>query len=173
MGLFVTIVIQVAMIAAFAYALYAIGHYLGRGGKDAANVLIGALFAAPFVIFAIEAYQFFNGRRRLRRQVRRQLIALTPESFVDGLANLSDPMDAAEYVRALRTRYRAHTDLLPLRFIREFMKAVEAGMPEPVLPLLAPVAYLLKEGPTRRHEEVWRTAVLDELGMLADLLRER
>lgn len=172
-GLLFAIIVQVAFIAAFGFALYAIGHYLGRVGKDSANALIVFFFVTPFVVLAIEAYQFVNGRRRLRRQVRRQLATLTPESFVDGLAKLSDPMDAAEYVRELRTRYRAHTDLLPLQFIHEFMKALEAGLPEPVPPRLTPVAHLLKETPARRREGAWRTAVLDELGMLADLLRER
>jgi hypothetical protein len=95
----------------------------------------------------------------------------------------SDSVEAAEYVRTMRLQHTAEVYRLPRSFVRELSTLIEIVSPEaaesdtqiPLDGLTDPAIRLAVASGRLTADRLasWRAGILDELGQIDELLRER
>ena len=165
-------IIPVAIfIAAVDGILYLLEHFAGHVGRDVSDgISIAFLYIVPIGIVVLLVRNYLS-RRRVRRSVAASS-GFGPEVFLNNLRELADPTEAAEYIRLLRVRYPDRTKQLPLELVRELAATIEKADPNNSLSTAwsEEVRALVME---RSNSNEWATGVLDEIGRLAEFLRDR
>jgi hypothetical protein len=151
---------------------YLLDHFAGHAGHYVVLSITILLTSILPLILLVEVLRHAVSRRRVRRQLRRDH-DFSPAVFVQALQGLADATEAAEYVRLLRVVQPDQARKLPLEFVRKLAATLETS-DDPVIV----IGGLDPDPPqtitlSKQQTSGWRTGVLDEVGRLAEFLRER
>lgn len=156
-----------------------IGHHMVKYGGYALT------FAVPAIII-ITILREIMSRRRVTQMTRGQISQAT---LIEKLCGFKDSIEAAEYLRLVRIHRTNDLRNLPRSFIRQLSLVIEAApddsesrkmggsdfpldkLPSGLDPII--VQSLSDGSLTARRLVLWRGSVLDELGRIDELLRER
>ena len=152
---------------------YLLERFAGTAGRFIVIGIKVLLFAVAPAMIIVAVAREVVARVRLRRRIRRADVS-TPASFLSALAATAGPIEAADFIRLVRTRRTSEVRGLPRQFVREFAAAIESSGQEEAGDVDADIAAALESKVlTRAMLRQWHGDVLDELGQLDEYLRER